>query len=326
MTLLLDRSTVNSLLDLDFAREQAKDAFLSLEENQVTMLPRVATPIASFDATHLTMPCYVRRPDRPHLLCTKIAAVYPNNPTLGLPTTTAFLCLQDAETGALLSLMDAESITATRTAAASAMAAEVLSSSDARTLGIVGAGVQARAHLAALLRVRPLQEVRISARTQCPLDSFQSLVPDGVKLKWEERAEMAVRGADIVCATTNSAKPVIHDEWVAPHALVVAVGSFRPDMAELDIPLVQRSTVVVDQIEAAQNGAGELIAAAREGALDWAHVRTLGQVLRDQPPLRTDRPIIYKSVGLAVQDAYLADWVYRRALAEQAGQPFNLDN
>jgi alanine dehydrogenase len=134
--------------------------------------------------------------------------------------------------------------------------------------------------------------------------------------------QAAVSTSQIVCTATNSVEPVFEGEWLAEGAVVAAVGAFRPDMREVDAVTVDRSFVVVDQIVAAQNGAGDLL----QANLDWNRVLSLGDLLLDPGRIPSDtRPRLFKSVGLAVQDALIADLVYRKALERGIGAAVHLD-
>jgi ornithine cyclodeaminase/alanine dehydrogenase-like protein (mu-crystallin family) len=320
--LLIDRATVRSLFTMPEAIDAARAAFLALAGDRVTMPQRLAVRVPEEHGTQLTMPCYVAGDGG--ILAVKVATVFERNvERFGMPTTLAFLALQDARSGALLALMDGEHLTAMRTAAASALATDLLAVADARVLAVIGAGAQAEAHVEAMRAVRPIDEVRVFSRDNERRTEFAGRV-NGIAAA---SAADAVRGAQIVCTATNSTTPVFSADDLSPSTHINAVGSFRADMRELDVETVRRARVFVDRREAARNGAGELIAAVQEGALTWDGLAgELGELLTMQVPGRQGNEItVYKSVGLSVQDAFAAARVHELAVEQGLGVPFRLD-
>jgi ornithine cyclodeaminase/alanine dehydrogenase-like protein (mu-crystallin family) len=302
---------VAAVLDLPLALQAAREAFLALQRGLAVVPQRVATPVSPRNGIHLTMPCYVRTEDT-EVLSTKIVTVFEDNHKLGLPTTMAFLTLQDPQTGQLLAVMDAEHLTAMRTAAASALAVDILASKAAQTMTLFGVGGQAEAHLAAMCFVRPIHKVYVFARSLATAQAFADSHPE-VEIVASEDRKLAVESSDIICATTNSRDALFQAEWLRAGATVAAVGAFRPDMCEVDASTVAQSFVVVDRLEAARTGAGDLIQAAERGGWSWNSAIELGRLLEDPTLLPADsRPRLFKSVGIAVQDAFLASMVFDR--------------
>src|SRR5690606_20905105 len=141
-----------------------------------------------------------------------------------------------------------------------------------------------------------------------------------------EDRRAAVKASDVICTATNATAPLFDGAWLRPGAVVTAVGAFRPDMRELDAEAVRRSQVVVDRVEAARSGAGDLIQAEAEGACRWEVAVELGPLLLD--PSRgapEDRPWLFKSVGLAAQDAFMAGLAYEKAMEARAGEEIELE-
>lgn len=260
----------------------------------------------------------------PEGLGTKVVSVFPGNPDLGHPSVTAVVLLVDPATGLPRALVEGTSLTALRTGAASGVATRHLAREDARVLAVFGAGVQARAQIEAIRCVRRIREVRIVSRTGTSAERLAAeLQEEGGPL--EARAvrdpREALAGADVVVAATDSSVPVFPGEAVEPGTHVNGVGSYTPEMREVDVELVARSTVVVDGREAAWAEAGDLIQAADEGAIERpGHVQAdLGEVVLGRHPGRSDSDEItfFKSVGSAIQDVAVAAEALRRA--EEAG-------
>lgn len=287
----------------------AREAFLALARGQVEMPQRLATRIPDHQGTHLSMPCYVKTADR-EILIIKVVTVFEGNTALGKAVTLGNLMLHDPTTGELIALIDAESLTAIRTGAASALATDLLAPAGPQTLGIIGAGEQASAQAQGMFEVRPISQVLIFSRTPARAKALAERLSNrfGVPAALAESAEQVARVASLICCATNSVSPVLRGKWLQPGTHINAVGAFRADMAELDAVAVSRSRVVVDRLEAAQSGAGDLI----QAKLDWADVRELGDVLESGLDRHADDITVFKSVGTAVQDAFAADWVYRK--------------
>ena len=229
--------------------------------------------------------------------------VCPGNTGRGLGTHQATIVLLDPVTGVVEAIIDGRYITEVRTAAVSAVSARLLARKDARVLGILGSGVQARSHLEALLLVRKFREVRVWSPTADRLRQFAA--ETGARAV--ESAEAVVRGADVVVTVTASPTPVVQSEWVEDGAHVMAVGSCVPWQRELDPALVARARLVVDSRAAALQEAGDVVMGIAEGRWTADHIAAeLGEL----PTRRDDREItVFKSLGLAVEDLFAAHLV-----------------
>jgi len=251
----------------------------------------------------------------------KLVTVYHANGRLGLPTHQAVIVLLDAETGALLAVMDGRYITEARTAAVSAVALRRLARKGARTLGILGSGVQAGSHMCAFHLVWKFDEVRCWSPTGTNLQKFVDAHGD---VRPAGSAEAAVRNADVVLAVTGSPTPVVWNEWVSDGACVISVGACRPHQREMDPLLVARGRVIVDSRAAALKEAGDLVMAMGEGHFGPDHIAAeLGEVLAGRIDGRTsdDEVTILKPLGQAVEDVAAAHLVYKRATAAGRGVP-----
>jgi ornithine cyclodeaminase len=235
----------------------------------------------------------------------KAVCLMPGNPARGLDAHQGVVALFDGETGQPTAILEASSITAIRTAAVTALATRVLARADARELAIVGAGVQAAAHIEALLGVRDFHAVRVYAPTA---DHVRGVIEAaGVPfIVAAASAEDAVRGADVVVTVTNSREPVLRRAWLAPGAHVNAVGASTPAAREIDVETVAAAALFADSRESLHNEAGEYQLALHEGAISGEdHVRAeLGEVLAGMHPGRSDDDelTLFRSLGLAVED------------------------
>lgn len=253
-----------------------------------------------------------------------MVTVYPDNPIRSkLPTTIGTLLLNNARSGVLLAIMDAGFLTAMRTGAASGVATKHLARRDARTVGVFGAGTQARTQLLAIAEVRALEravvcDVSVEARAAYARDMSKQL---GVPV--EPTADpLACLDNDIVVAATSSRTPLFDGAKVKPGTHLNGVGAHSPDAREFDAMTMQRARVFADHAPACLAEAGELLIPIKEGVFTEAIIQaSLGDVIAGSKPGRqsSDDITLFKSVGLAVQDIATAARVYERARARGVG-------
>ena len=230
----------------------------------------------------------------------KLVTFYPCNAPRQIATHMAVIQLFRTETGEPLATMDGELITEMRTAAVSAVAVDELAVRDAKVLAILGSGAQARSHVRALAGVRSFCEIRVWSRSRENAERFAGEVGALVMT-----AEEAVRGADVVLTLTSSPEPVLKGEWLRPHAVVCAIGAATPDRRELD-EVTMRGAVVVESREAASREAGDIVLAGVEVTAE------IGELLNGVELERGERPVVFKSVGIAVEDIAAAKLVFER--------------
>lgn len=297
----LDESRVRTLLRLEDLIPAMRDALAALSAGRVVQPVRSIVPVAAHGGFLGVMPAWAGT-----ALGAKLVTFYPGN--TGIPTHHAIVVLFRPDTGEPLALMDGRLITELRTAAASAVATDLLARRDASVLALLGAGVQAGSHLAALGLVRRFREVRVwSPRRAGEFAAKHGLIA-------APSAEAAVRGADVIVTATSATTPVLFGDWVAPGAHVNAIGACRPDWRELDDRLVRRARIWVDSEAAALAESGDVIAAGDRLTGE------LGALVAGAAPGRgsADEITVFKSLGVAVEDVVSAELVWRR-LADVPG-------
>lgn len=272
------------------------------------------------------MPGYVAAPES---IAIKVITVFPDNVETPYDSHQGAVMLFDSSNGRIIALMDASEVTAIRTAAASAVATDLLARKDARILSILGSGVQARTHLDAMRKVRNVSHVRVWSRTRERAEAFAAREGRNsqVAINVFATAEDAVRDADIICTTTAARDPVLFGEWITPGAHVNAVGSSSPTMRELDAIAVAKAKMYVDWRESAFNEAGDFLIAKDEGAVDDGHILgEIGEILIGKIEGRAsdDAITLFKSLGVAAQDVVAARHVYDRAQREGLGTAVEL--
>lgn len=291
------------------------------------MPPRIAAIVPERDALLAAMPAYLPSSGA---LTTKLVSLFPRN--TDRPTHQAVIVVFDADNGSPLALMDGEAITAARTAAGSALATELLARRDARVLAVVGTGVQARAHLRAVPRVREFREIRIAGHHASKARALASDATAwlGEKVSAVETYADAIRGADVVSAATHSPEPVVRREWLSAGAHVTSVG-YNTAGREVDGATFRDALLVVESRAATlappPAGSNDIAMAIAEGAMSREHVHAeLGELVSGARPGRADpgQITLYKSVGVAVQDAAAAAMVLEAARKRGVGRVIEL--
>jgi ornithine cyclodeaminase len=287
--------------------------------------PRETTEHESPEAAALPEP---PPPDKP-VFALKAICLMRGNPARGLDAHQGIVTLFDGEIGVPTAILDASAVTEIRTAAVTAVATKQLAREDSRVLAILGAGVQCRSHLDALLQIGKFDHVRIYAPTDEHAQAVIEHAPEtDAELSVAPSAELAVRGADVVVTATSASRPVLKREWLSIGAHVNAVGASTPANWEIDIETVAASALFADSRESLRNEAGEFELAIQEGVIEGeAHVRAeLGEVLAGLKPGRQDDTelTLFRSLGLAVEDLAAAELAVTVARANGLGTEVEL--
>ena len=319
--LVLSEEQVQNLIDIEELIAALEQAHIQYSTGKAVMPVRLVVPLPQIQGRITSMPGYL---DEDKALGSKVVTYFQNNPKQNLPAILATIMLFSAATGKMIAVMDGSYITAIRTACASAMATKALASPETPVLGILGAGVQARAHIQALCRVRKLSKVKLYSPSGTSATNIKrELESDiGVAIDVTRNAEETVRDSDMVVIATTAEQPIIKSEWLKPGAHINAVGAHRPDSREIDGPTVARSKVVVDSREAIMAECGDILLAIKEKIITENHVHgEIGEVLAGTRSGRSSASevTLYKSVGIAIQDVAAAQLVYRKALELKVG-------
>lgn len=283
---------VASLLTYEALIPAMERALADYTSGKAVQPVRTTIPVGANGGFLFVMPAFAGA------LGAKLVTFFPRNK--GIETHFATIQLFNPETGEPLGSMDGALITEMRTAAVSAVATARLARKDASVLAILGAGVQARSHLAALRHVRAFREVRVYS----PHSAGAFARTHGVIAS--PTAEACVRGADVVVVATTSATPVLQGAWLADGAHVNSVGAALPDWRELDDACLVRAKVFVDSRAGAEAESGDVRAAGRIDA-------EIGDVILGKHPGRTSAADVtwFKSLGMAVEDVVAADLVVK---------------
>ena len=303
--LVLSRAEVEELLDLGQLLDALRDGFMALTAGEVTAPGRNELTMPE-EAFLLGMPGRLRE----GLMTVKVVTVFESHD----PSHLATIGLYDQRTGACRAFMDGTYITAIRTSAAAAVATDLLAREDARTLAIVGGGVQGEHHLRVFGLVREFDDIRVSSLYREDAERIAALHPNARAV---DDARTAVAGADVVALATHAAQPVVDPGWIAPGTHVSSVG-YRPPDGELPRELV-RGRLFVETREAFEPTP---VGCAELQGRDPRDATELGEVLLGRAPGRMarDEITVYKAMGVAIEDLVAAELAYRTALARGLGQ------
>lgn len=252
----------------------------------------------------------------------KTVTVFPGNAGTEFDSHQGTVMLFDATNGRLKAVIDATEITAIRTAAASAVATDVLSRKGSSVLAVLGAGVQGRSHVEAIPLVRPISEIRVWSRSPESAARLAGAGAGGITIGVAATVAEAVAGADVVCTTTASPDPILTGSLLEPGMHVNAVGSSVPFARELDTEAMARSRIFVDRRESTINESGDFLLAKADGAIgDDDIVAEIGELVVGAHPGRgsEDEITTFVSLGLAIEDIAAGDLVYRNALVSGKG-------
>lgn len=315
----LNRKEVESLLDMKGTLKVVEEAFRQHGLKKVQMPPKLYLYFKNHNGDLRTMPGYLEEQD---ITGVKIVNVHPDNPKIGLPTVMALVILNSTETGAPLAIMDGTYLTDMRTGAAGGVAVKYLARKNAKTVGFVGTGNQARSQLLAINEVMDIHEIKATSASEKQTLAFK----DDMELRIEceitpKKTIREVCDCDILVTTTPSREPIVINDWIQEGTHINAIGADAPGKEELDPLILKRAKVIVDDIQQASHS-GEVNVPISKGLLSVKDIfGELGEVITGKKIARTnDSDItVFDSTGLAIQDVATADMVYRKALKANMG-------
>ena len=314
MTIFLDEATVMRLVSMSDALDATEEVFREAGQGHVTNVPRVRVPLN--DGT---------------LRITAAVLNYRGYYGVKVSSTTVFgrnagrvFCLYKEDGGELCAIVQVFAMGALRTGAASGVATRHLANEDARVLGVIGSGRQARTQVEAITKVRPIREVRAFSRGAENRARFCEDIAAqlGIAARPVETAREAVTGCDVVVTSTTATAPVLLGEWLSPGTHVNAIGANYEHRRELDSAAVARARfIATDDTDQVRYEATDLVAPVNEGLLSWDRVMPLGDVVAGRVKGRAakDDITLYKSLGVAIEDVALAIRAFEKAKAEGVG-------
>jgi ornithine cyclodeaminase/alanine dehydrogenase len=308
--LRVTEADVRNLLPFSKAVELAREAYVKLANGEAVNPQRVLLTVPG-GASMFFMPARI---SGQRTISIKIARVNPNNPARSLPTVMSDILVYDSRSGVLLAEIPGESLTAIRTAASSAVATGVLARRDVKSLGLLGTGREAEAHVPAIQQVRDISRVVVYSRDKGRREAFARQISRDYEVETlpADSPEQVVKQSDLIVTATTSHTPLFKGELVRKGTHVNAIGAAEPDAREVDAELVKRSVLVVDSRAQALSNYGDIMIPIREKMIEETHIRAeLGELLAKKRSISWDLHAItlFKSGGLAVLDAVAADYI-----------------
>jgi len=329
--LLISGDMIRKVYTMKEAIEATKKAFMLFSEGLTDVPLRTHLAVEEHNGRVLFMPAYVKGDF--DAVGMKVVSVYFDNPSKGLPAIPSMVVLVDSSTGIPKAILNGTVLTQMRTGAASGAATDLLARKDAKIGAIFGAGGQAPSQIEAMITVRPLEEVRIydpnKSRALDLIDRIASTFPfNQVRLVATASPEETVKDADIITTVTTARGPVFSANDIKKGAHINAVGSYTPDMQELDPAIFSKcDKLFLDSKDAVLEESGDLIKPLNEGLLSETQISgEIGEIVAGKKQAREseEETTIFKTVGIAVQDVVVGEEIYQKAIQAGIGTSFEL--
>ncbi len=317
--LWLNRKEVESLLDMKRTIKVVEEAFRQHGLKKVQMPPKLYLYFKKHNGDLRTMPAYLEEQD---ITGVKIVNVHPDNPKKGLPTVMALVVLNSTETGAPIAVMDGTYLTDMRTGAAGGVAVKYLARKNAKTVGFVGTGNQAKTQLLGINEVIEIEEIKATSASEKSTLAFKEEMKKRIGCDIVPKKNIKeVCDCDILVTTTPSREPIVMSEWIADGTHINAIGADAPGKEELDPKILKRARVVVDDIPQASHSGEVNVPISKKLFSEKGICCEIGEVIAGKKKARTkDSDItVFDSTGLAIQDVATANMVYQKALEANIG-------
>jgi len=323
--LILTRQDIEKIVEIKDAIDAVEKAYLERAKQTAICPERLVIDIKKHKGSIFCMSAYLSRMD---IMATKIVTNYEENLSkYGLPTILGSIILNDSKTGSIISLMEGTYITALRTGATSGVAAKYLARKDSEVIGVIGTGVQARTQVWALCQVlKNVNKVKAYDAVFERAEKFVKEMHSTIDAEIARSSKECVEDSDVVIIATTSRVPVLDGNRVKKGTHVTSIGYVGPDGRELDDTTVKRSKIVVDT-KSVLVESGDLIIPIRKGIITKEDVHAeLAEIVSGEKLGRVEKDEItcFKSVGLAIGDAAVAELVYKKAIKEKVGTEINL--
>ena len=327
--LLLNKEDIKHVFSMKDTIESVKQAFMLYSEGKTENPLRTNINVSKFDGTLLVMPTYAESTNYASL---KIINIYPKNIDKGIPTSFAQVILIDARTGDIVAVLDGTYVTQLRTGAASGACFDVLGRKDAKVGALIGTGGQAATQLEAMMSVRKLELVKVydcsPERTNKFVDTMSKKL-DGynTKIVAAHSADEAVEDTDLLITVTPSKKPVFDASKCKRGITISCIGSYQPDMQEMDPQILTRADkIYFDSKSSVLEESGDIIIPLNNGIItEDDFTGELGEVLSGKIKGREsdEEIIVFKTVGVGVQDLVTAKAIYEKSVAAGIGTNWN---
>jgi len=321
MVLILNNEDIRDIFSMKEAITKIEEAFREFAEGRVKMPQRQLIRIPEEEGWIANMPAYL---EETKAVGTKVVTVYPRNPSKNKPTTIATIILNDYSTGEPISIINGGYLTSIRTGAVGGLASKYLSKNDAKTVGLFGAGFQAKTQLEALFEVRDIEKVYVYDLSKDTSKEYSKQMSRklGIDVIPISTPNKAVEGCDIIITASTSRTPVFDGKLIQEGTHINAIGSHTPITRELDTFTIKKAKIVVDQIEASLREYGEILIPIKEGNISPDHIYAeIGEIITGKKEGRSNENeiTVFKSGGLAIQDIAIAHLAFTKAVKKMVG-------
>lgn len=319
---IISKIDVENSLSMFEAIETIRQAFIELSKKTAIIPQRLHLSVEKSEATTLIMPAYLAVNDA---LACKIVSVFPANFCQNLPVINGLVVLLDEKNGKPLAILEGASLTALRTGAASGLATDLLARQEAKTLAVFGAGAQSATQIEGVCAVRSIEKVWVYDRRVENSERLVSKIQKKIDAEFfiAETPKQAVTDADIICTATTSETPVFDGNDLRDGVHINGVGSFKPNMREIDFTTLKKcSKIVVDSRENSLHEAGELVQAIEQNVINESSIYAeIGEIAAGLKAGRINENEItfFKSVGNAAQDALVSKAIYQLSMVKSFG-------
>ena len=324
---VLKQNDIENVFNMKDAIVAAKDALEFYSKGASNIPLRINIDIPKEKGQSLYMPGYVEEADA---LGVKIVSMYPENKNKGLDSVLSTMVLKNSKTGEICSILDGTYLTQLRTGAVSGAATDLLARQDASIFALIGTGGQAESQLEAILNVRDIKEVRVYGRDKEKAEKFVDKVKEKLENQFDfkifatDSSKEAIENADIITCVTTSKNPVFDGKYVKKGAHINGVGSYTPDMQEIDpYVLINGDKIYVDTRDGVLNESGDFIIPIKENQFSESDVTgELGELILGKIKGREneDEITIFKTVGSGVLDVVTAKRIYDKAVEKGIGE------
>ena len=324
---VINEKEMRSIMSMKDAILAVKEAASNYSAGKTDIPLRANLNVKEFNGNSLYMYGYV---PGSKALGVKLVSVYPDNPKRGVNACPATVILENAETGEVNAIMDGTYLTRLRTGALSGAATELLSRKDSKVFALIGTGGQAECQLEAVLAVRDIEEVRVYSRNIENVKKFIEKVYVGRTQKFVacKSSDEAIENADIITAVTVSNEPVFDGKKVKKGCHINGVGSYTPEMSEIDEYIVcNANRIVVDTMDGTINETGDFLKPMKKGLFKKEMISgELGDLVDGKCEARkSDEELtFFETTGSAVFDLVTAQKIYEAAIGKKMGQIIEL--
>jgi len=325
---IIDQQTIEKIVTMEEVIKLVRGAYIEYSQGRALVPMRTFLNVKKFKGTGLFMPAYS---EGMRSFGIKVVSVFPENRHKGLSTIIGVVLLNDAETGQLLAILEASSLTALRTGAASGLATDLLARPEASSVAVIGCGVQALTQLRAIAEVRKIEKIFLyDLKRERAIELIERAKKwiAGPEYIITTSADQAVEKVEIVVTVTTSKKAVFSGRKLNPGTHINAVGAFTPELQEIgEETLLRADKVVVDSREAVLKESGDIIQPINNNTFTPEKIYAeLGEIANGEKPgrEREEEIIIFETVGLALLDIALARLVYKKVLEKKLGLEIKL--